>query len=112
MAVVVYTANPSLLLGKIKTAIDTETVETWIVDADGDFTHEPNQWRNKAWFRPYVASGVLQFGLVGPEGVQVSTVVYAVYHGRFIEMLLTHFDGDFSNATATAQADSKVDSFK
>jgi len=29
---------------------------------------------------------------------------YAVYHGRFIEMLLAHFDEGFSEAFATAQA--------
>jgi hypothetical protein len=29
-------------------------------------------------------------------------VVYAVYHGRFIEMLLAHFDEQMSGAAATA----------
>jgi hypothetical protein len=29
-------------------------------------------------------------------------VVYGVYHGRFVEMLLNHFDNRFSEATVTA----------
>ena len=35
----------------------------------------------------------------------MSKLVYAVYHGRFIEALLTHFDMMFYEATALALAD-------
>ncbi|ERJ35113.1 hypothetical protein L810_2257 [Burkholderia sp. AU4i] len=41
----------------------------------------------------------------------MTKVVYGVYHGRFLEMLLAHFDHSFSNATATAHADS-TDNYK
>jgi hypothetical protein len=56
--------------------------------------------------------GMLQFGLLGEENVQMTKPVYGVFHGRFIEMLLTHFDDSFSTATATAQEETGVDSFK
>lgn len=102
MATVVYTPTSKSLLAQIKKAIDEGTVDTWIYDTDGDFTHKPEQWKNKAWLRPYVSSGVLQFGLVGRNGVDMSKEIYGIYHGRFIEMLLVHFDGAFSNVTATA----------
>ena len=39
-----------------------------------------------------------------PPKKTVTMEAYAVYHGRFIEMLLAHFDDDFSEAFATAQA--------
>jgi len=32
----------------------------------------------------------------------LTRMVYGFYHGHFIEMLLTHFDGAFSTANATA----------
>lgn len=116
MSVIVFTSNPTTLLAAIKTAIDNSGekggIDTWVYDADGDFTHSPEQWAKKAWLRPYIGSGNLQFGLVGQTGVEMTKVIYGLYHGRFLEMLLTHFDGSFSSGSATAQKDSEVDNFK
>jgi hypothetical protein len=113
MAIVVNTPNPKGLLEGIKKGIDKGTVDTWIYDKDGDFTHEPEQWKNQAWLRPHISFGILQFGLLGPKDTIITKTVYGVHHGRFIEMLLTHFDKEFSNTTATAQKDSTpVDNFK
>ena len=83
-------------------------------DDDGEFIHvtPDRQWVGKAWLRPQTISGVLFFGLVGEQGVKMTKAVYGVYHGRLIEMLLTHFDDDFSNVSPTAQKDSDVDVFK
>jgi hypothetical protein len=39
-----------------------------------------------------------------PPKKGVSKEAYAVYHGRFIEMLLAHFDEEFSGAFGTAKA--------
>lgn len=103
MAVIIKTSDPKGLLKKIKDAIDNEDVATWSYDTDGDFTHMPQQWKNKAWLKPKTYTTELRFGLLGPKDVEISKAIYGVYHGRFIEMLLTHFDEDFSNAYATAQ---------
>ena len=113
MAIFVYTSSPAPLLNSIKKDIDSGHIVTWEYDADGDFTHKTNdqQWYKKAWFRPSAQQGALIFGLLGQTGVKMSKPVYGVYHGRFIEMLLTHFDVDFTNVVATAQAGA-VDSFK
>jgi hypothetical protein len=105
MALTAATSKPDALLAAIKKAIDDKKVETWAYDKDGDLTHTPDQWKNKAWFRPSVEQGRLRFGLLGPKNSVMSKLVYGVYHGRFIEMLLTHFDTSFTSATATAQAD-------
>jgi len=32
----------------------------------------------------------------------MTKLIYGIYHGRFIEMMLVHFDLDFSKAFATA----------
>ena len=106
MSITVATSNPAGLLAAIKKAIDDKHIETWEYDNDGDFTHSPQQWRNSAWLRPKIESGKLMFGLVGPTGVDMTKSVYGVYHGRFIEMLLTHFDTDFTGARASALGDS------
>jgi hypothetical protein len=104
MAVRAFCNNPQQLLNEIKTAVRAGTVQTWVLDQDGDFTHSPPQWRNKAWFRPSIEGGALVFKILGQQSVSMSSEVYAVYHGRFIEMLLAHFDKKFTQATATALA--------
>lgn len=111
MAVSAYTQSPGELLKAIKKAIDDKEVGTWAYDGDGDFYHTPEQWKGKAWLRPVIQQGMLSFGLLGQKDIAMTKLYYAVYHGRFIEMLLSHFDNQFSIAVATAQADS-VDQFK
>lgn len=112
MSIIVQTSQPKALLTALRKAIDDGEVKTWSYDLDGDFTHTPDQWVRKAWLRPYPGSGVLSFGLLGQKEVAMTISIYGVYHGRFIEMLLTHFDDRFTNASATAMKDVGVDNFK
>lgn len=102
MALRVGTSQPSSLLAAIKKAIDEKRVETWSYDSDGDFTHTPPQWFRKAWLRPKVEYGALVFNIIKPQNSSISKEVYGVYHGRFIEMLLVHFDSSFTTAEASA----------
>jgi len=102
MAVIVRTVEPRALLQLIKQSIKDSGIETWSVDSDGDFTHTPPQWSNEAWFRPVVQEDRLIFNILTPKSRHLSRTIYGIYHGRFIEMLLTHFDTKFSSARATA----------
>ena len=111
MAVIIKTSNPTGLLTSIKKAIDDKSVITWSYDNDGDFTHTPDQWIYKSWLRPKVYSGELRLGILERKDTTLSTEVYAIYHGRFIEMLLAHFDKEFTTASATAQK-TEPDNFK
>lgn len=105
MAIIIKTINPSDLLSSIRHEIENKKIVTWSFDNDGDFTHTPEQWIYKAWLRPKIYQGELRFGLVPRKDIKISTVVYSVYHGRFIEMLLDHFDKKFVTAAATSQKD-------
>jgi hypothetical protein len=103
MAIIVRTSNPGSLLASIKTGIATSKVRTWSVDSDDDFTHIADQWIHKAWLRPRIARyDLLVFNVLSPRNTRMSRVVYGIYHGRFIEMLLTHFDAELDDASATA----------
>jgi len=102
MAVRVFCDNPSELLRKIRALIRDGSVETWAVDDEGDYTHVPEQWRARAWFTPTPYEDKLVLNILGTKSKRMSKAVYAVYHGRFIEMLLTHFDSEFDRASATA----------
>lgn len=110
MAIIVKTTSPSQLLASIKKAIDDNNVRSWSYDSDGDFTHDAEQWKNKAWLRPKIYQGELRLGIIKPTNSNMSKQIYGLYHGRFIDMLLTHFDDDFSIASATA-AKTEPDNF-
>jgi hypothetical protein len=102
MAVRVYCDDPGQLLADIRRAIRADKIETWELDSDGDFTHSPSQWKNQAWFHPVVEDERLIFRIIGQKSKRMSKEIYGVYHGRFIEMLLAHFDTKFRRASATA----------
>lgn len=104
MALIVKTDNPDELLRKIKKEIQNENIDTWLIDEDGDFTHAPEQWNCKAWMRKVSDSGEdsLIFGIVGNKQEKMTKSLYAVYHGRFSEMLLSHFDDEIDGIEITA----------
>ena len=112
MALIIQTQNPTGLLRNVKQAINERHVDTWLYDEEGDFTHTPEQWKYNAWMRPIVASNTLVFGIVGNNSVQMTKEIYAVFHGRFAEMLLAHFDLEFASVSATALGDAEIDLFK
>lgn len=102
MAVRIFSDDPQALLQAIKGKIDAGRITTWAYERHGYFLHTAPQWRSQAWLRPRILPDQLMLTIVPPKGKAVSRVAYAVYHGRFIEMVLSHFDHSFTKATATA----------
>ena len=96
------TSTPNALLVGLKAAIDQKKIATWSYSANGYFTHTPTQWYAKAWLLPSAVAGGLQFAIINPRNANITTEVYAVYHGRFIEMMLAHFDTDVTAGVATS----------
>lgn len=92
MSVYVKTVNPKKLVADINEKINNSHIETWSVDKDGDYTHTAQQWRFHAWMHPIVEDGRVVFAIWGRTSEDLSVVDYAIYHGRFVEMLLVHFD--------------------
>lgn len=84
--------TPKKLWGNILEQIDNGIIDTWEIDSDGDLTHTPYQWKGEAWLRHYFVDSELIFGIVARRDKKMSKVIYGLYHGRFVEMLLTHFD--------------------
>src|SRR5258705_7841704 len=97
------TKTPKKLLAAYKKAIDDGHVDTWSYDEDGDFTHTAEQWDRKAWLRPKIEQGTkLVFYILEPKDAEITSAVYAIYHGRFIESMLRHCDKLFSSSSASA----------
>jgi hypothetical protein len=110
MAIIIKTKTPKGLLNSIKKAIDDKVVVTWIYNKDGDFIHSKAQYKDEALLRPKTYAGELRFGILKQKGKTVTRPIYGIYHGRFIEMLLTHFYKSFTIATPTTQK-TEPDSF-
>jgi hypothetical protein len=106
MSIRVYCDSPEELLLAIKRGVRSRSIETWQLDSDGDFTHVPDQWKNRAWFHPVVREECLLLNIFGRKTEQMSKTIYGVYHGRFVEMLLMHFDSRFKRVSCTALASS------
>jgi hypothetical protein len=98
--ITISTSTPTDLLARIKRAIDNGTIKTWAYDRDGDFTHSANQWNMKAWLRPQVTTNGIQLTFVAPTS-GASREVFAVYQGRFQEMMMAHFWNSYSQSSCT-----------
>jgi hypothetical protein len=111
MALVFTTNDPEGLLAEYRRLIEAKRIDTWQFDASGDFTHTPDQWRFKAWMRPYIGVGHLTFGIVARNDESLTIPIYGVYHGRLIESFLNHCDDRFENVTSSALLDPRYDSY-
>jgi hypothetical protein len=105
MAVRAMTSDAQRLLDKIKEQIDEGHIDTWAYDGAGDFTHTPDQWKNKAWLRPQVEDDRLRLRILKPKKKGLPREVFAVYQGRYIEMLIKHAPNLFTDARATPNPD-------
>ncbi|MBV9719223.1 MAG: hypothetical protein JOZ77_07880 [Candidatus Eremiobacteraeota bacterium] len=102
MAVDVFASQPEKLLAAIRQEIAGGHIRAWTCDDDGDFTHARTQWQKRAWFRPHVLHNQLRFAILAPTDRSLSVELYAIYHARFIEMLLAHFDELIERVSASA----------
>jgi hypothetical protein len=103
MAIHFKTETPKKLLAAYKKAIDDGHIKTWSYDGEGDFTHTADQWINRAWLRPKISEGKeLVLYILAPKETTLSSEIYAIYHGRFIESMLRHCDSVFAQGYASA----------
>jgi hypothetical protein len=102
MAVIVHASEPRALLSAIRSAVRSGEVAAWSEDEEGDFNHTPELWARKAWFRAKVSDGRIVFNILTPHKLFMKKITYALYHGRFIEMLLAYFGTQFQRVVATA----------
>lgn len=114
MALWFLTTKPKTLLARIKKGINAGHIQTWEYDDEGDFTHitADDQWDKKAFLKPSFRDDRLLFNIIKIEGKSLSRSVYAVYHGRFIEMAIAHVHTGFTRASATPspiEGDAKID---
>lgn len=95
----IKTPDPMGLLQKIKMAIQNGSVMEWQVDSDGDFTQTHEEYKNRAFLEPIILMGELRFELITFKQHRITKSISGIFQARFLEMLSTHFESDFSIAT-------------
>lgn len=111
MAIYVTTENPLELYKKIGNAINAGEIETWKIDDNKLLTHATStgQWERAAWFGCKLEDGLAIFFIVGRNDRAMTIEEYAIYHGRFLEMLLSHFDHDATVISISPLIDTRYD---
>lgn len=107
MSVLFITASPQDLLNEFNKRIaqkeEQGKVKTWLRHKDQvHYTHDSDNWRNDAFFKPIIVKDGLRFVIVPPEGSNISSLVYAYYHGHLTQTFLDHFDKMFTYAVSSA----------
>lgn len=107
------TTKMSDILTDIRQKIDDCIIRTWDYDDDGDFTQKNTQWANDAWMTVYDENqGVVKVGIIGKLEEKMSKQLYAIYHGRFAEMLLAYYDESMMQIEITSMKENGVDFFE
>ena len=91
MAIIVKSKHSEYIRIKIPVLIKEGKIDTWEIDEDGDYTHLPHQWHNRAWMRAIIEEQDLVFYIIGRKQSKLSIEEYSVYHGRMAEMIMSHF---------------------
>jgi hypothetical protein len=107
MAIEFLTSQPNSLLAKFDAAVTQAEpkgkITTWEKSDDEIYyTHKAAEWRKKAWLKPTAMTDRLVFNIIRPQNANISSLVYAYYHGHLIETFLNHFDEIFTQGIATA----------
>ncbi len=88
MAIIIKTKVPNTVISDIRQKIDLQIIRDWTYDEDGDLTSAREQWKNKAWFHPFIYDDLLAFELIGRRNVEISIEEYSFFYGNFVEMLI------------------------
>ena len=95
---------PLKLVSDIRQKINEGIITSWETDPDGDFTQKSEKWKYRAWFHPYIEEQRVVFAIWGRKQYDLTIEEYAAYHGKFVRMVLTHFDKQVDSMEITPLA--------
>ena len=108
MAILIGNSRVIDFTSLIVAAIGSGRIKSWAV-VDTGLTCTAKDHASKAFFREVKHLGNPCFAIFRPKQFGISSDIYAVYHGLFIEMMLGNFMLKFSDVRATALPISGVD---
>jgi hypothetical protein len=105
MKILIQTNSPDQLRSIIFKNVEDEKIKTWIIrkDSSGNrfLTHKPEQWYDLALIGFDATSNQLEARITWWKDKEPSEDVKGYYLGRFVEILMVHFNRYFNNITIT-----------
>lgn len=83
------------MIDELRQLLESNSSSIWVMDTDHDMTMLTPQWAYHAWIRvkqKNTNSKEVNFAIVSSTKYKLTTSLYAIYHSRFTELLLTYFD--------------------
>ena len=112
MITITTRTSANILASKIIETMQKDTITDWVIDSENDMTLTNIVWRNRSWMhieKSNAGEKKLIISIIGPANVFITNDVYAVFHSRFIEMLLKNFDEEIIRFEISSALTSGVD---
>jgi hypothetical protein len=101
LMVFAFTTNGDRLIQQLLAKLKDGSIATW----EGRYlkgkvlalTHLPGQYADCAYFRPQFREHGVRFDYLPGTKNRCPTDTFAVYHGRFSELIIQHCNGLFAN---------------
>lgn len=96
MSLIVTAKKPGEFYAKMKRYLLYQIISNWELLPNGllSMTEPPKD--GVAFFRGEIRRDELHFGIVSADKLVLLPEVYSYYHSRLVEMLLDHFENDFT----------------
>lgn len=101
-----------ILANRIADTIRGNVISDWIIDGEDDITLSNAQWRHKSWMRIKMSqtnNRQLYVAMIGSANAFITGPMYAVYHSKYVEMLLRYFDTEIENFVVSSALTTGVD---
>ena len=102
MSLIIKLKNPELFLKQLQNRVMENKIKLWEIDSDGNLIHTPKRYINKAWFKPQIdiEKEAIVFKYINPLKEENDTLLYGIYHGRLLKMVMTDFYKKFDIISA------------
>lgn len=100
MAILITLNREIDMADELRQLLERNLSDVWTMDTDHDMTMCSPQLAYHAWIRikqEDVEKKQVTFAIVSSTQYKLTTSLYAVYHSRFAELLLTYFDKEIKD---------------
>lgn len=102
MSIIIKLKNPETFLKQLQARAIENKVKLWEIDSDGNLIHTPKRFINKAWFKPQIdiEKEEIVFKYINPLKEDNDPLLYGIYHGRLLKMVMSDFYKKFDIISA------------
>lgn len=102
MSLIIKLKNPEMFLLQLQNRVKENKIKLWEIDSIGNLIHTPKRFINKAWFKPHIdiEKEEIVFKYMNPVNEKNDKLLYGIYHGRLLKMVMSDFYKKFDIISA------------